>query len=168
MFILPANVYFFTSLAIGLVSWSLIAKWYFWPKVKALPFKDAVRPFLLLHTFRFVGLGFLIPGVIFGELPHVFSIPAAYGDFLSVILAFISLLFLNINEKLARIMIWLLTIQGIIDILSAWIGAPLSGIKAGSFGGVYAIPPLYVTAVFVTHFVILGLLLRKNANTGRH
>ena len=40
--------------------------------------------------FRFIGLSFLVPGVVSPSLPAGFAIPAAYGDFIAGILAIVA------------------------------------------------------------------------------
>jgi hypothetical protein len=49
---------------------------------------------LILHSFRFIGLAFLAPGVVSPDLPTAFAHPAGYGDMISAILALLSLLLL--------------------------------------------------------------------------
>jgi hypothetical protein len=50
------------------------------------PLMDALRTVLLLHSFRFIGLAFLIPGVVSPESPIAFARPAAYGDLTTAVL----------------------------------------------------------------------------------
>ena len=39
------------------------------------------------HMFlRFIGLSFLVPGVVSGSLPNAWAVPAGYGDFVAGIL----------------------------------------------------------------------------------
>jgi hypothetical protein len=52
---------------------------------------DALRPLLTLHAFRFVGLAFLVPGVVSPDLPAAFANPAAYGDLAAAVLALLAL-----------------------------------------------------------------------------
>ena len=54
------QVCFFLSIAFSVVAWSVVAQRYIWPKLKALPRADALRPILMLHSFRFIGLAFLV------------------------------------------------------------------------------------------------------------
>jgi hypothetical protein len=44
-----------------------------------------------LHSFRFVGLAFLVKGVVSPELPAAFAVPAAYGDLIAAVLALLAL-----------------------------------------------------------------------------
>jgi len=154
--------FFFTSVLIAFTSYSLIATCYIWPKMRAMSFKDAVRPLLFLNTFRYVGFGFLIPGVVAkGGLPAGFANPGAYGDIVASVLAFIGLAFLSGSEAVVKAVIWIFNIQGTIDILSAMFLGPHFGVDPGDFGSMYFITTVYVPAVFVSHLVIYKLLLRK-------
>jgi hypothetical protein len=47
---------------------------------------------LILHSFRFIGLAFLVPGVVSPDLPSAFARSAAYGDVIAATLAMLSLL----------------------------------------------------------------------------
>ena len=73
------QVIFGISVLLGVVVWGLIGAQYFWPALRGRPRAEALRPLLLLHAFRFVGLAFLVPGVVSPDLPDAFARPAAYG-----------------------------------------------------------------------------------------
>ena len=63
----PALV-FGISIAFSLIAWGIVAR-HLWPDQRRLTRADALRPLLLLHAFRFVGLSFLVPGVVSLDLP---------------------------------------------------------------------------------------------------
>jgi hypothetical protein len=65
------------------IGWGIVAAQYFWPLLRARARIDALRPLLLLHSSRFVGLAFLVKGVVAPELPAAFAVPAAYGDLIA-------------------------------------------------------------------------------------
>src|SRR5690348_6224137 len=71
--------------AFSLAVWGVATWQYIWPALSKRTNADALRPILLLHGFRFVGLAFLVPGVVSPELPAAFARPAAYGDLASAI-----------------------------------------------------------------------------------
>ena len=79
-----------TSVAVSVVAWSVVTTVYIWPALEPKPWRDAVRPILLLHAFRFVGLAFLIPGVVSPDLPLEFARPAAFGDLAAALLALLN------------------------------------------------------------------------------
>src|SRR3984885_10119992 len=88
--ILP-QLCFFVSIAFGFIAWGIVAKRYIWPKLRLLPRAEALQPLLILHSFRFIGLVFLVPGVVSPELPSAFAYSAAYGDLVAATLALLSL-----------------------------------------------------------------------------
>jgi hypothetical protein len=77
---------FGVSVAFGFLVWGIIAWRYIWPVLRTRSRRDALTPVLLLHSFRFVGLSFLVPGVVSSDLPAAFAGPAAYGDLVTAIL----------------------------------------------------------------------------------
>ena len=48
------------SVTMGMVSCGLIGKWYLWPALTSVSRVRALTPLLLLHSFRYIGLAFLI------------------------------------------------------------------------------------------------------------
>ena len=83
---------FFTSIAFSLIAWSIVAARYIWPKLRNRDRAEALRPLLILHSFRFMGLAFLVPGVVSPDLPSSFARAAAYGDLVAAILALLALI----------------------------------------------------------------------------
>jgi hypothetical protein len=56
---MPAQGLFGISVAF-FVAWGIVVAQYFWPLLRAQARVDALHPLLLLHSFRFVGLAFLV------------------------------------------------------------------------------------------------------------
>ena len=56
---------FGTSIALSFLAWGIVVARYLWPKLRRQSRADALRPLILLHCFRFVGLSFLVPDVLF-------------------------------------------------------------------------------------------------------
>src|SRR5262245_17737437 len=77
--IMPSPVLFAISVAFGLAAWGAVAWHYIWPALSQRPSPGSLRPILLLHGFRFLGLAFVVPGVVSPELPATFARPVAYG-----------------------------------------------------------------------------------------
>jgi hypothetical protein len=86
---------FFVSIAFGFIAWGIVARRYIWPKLRLLRRVEALRPLLILHSFRFIGLAFLVPGVVSPDLPSAFAHSAAYGDIVAATLALLSLVSLT-------------------------------------------------------------------------
>src|SRR5262245_17074818 len=85
---------FFASIAFSFIAWGIVAARYIWPELRFRQRDEALRPLLILHSFRFIGLAFLVPGVVSPDLPAAFAQAAAFGDLTAAILALLSLLLL--------------------------------------------------------------------------
>src|SRR5499427_5698543 len=84
-------------LVLGYVAWLLCFSAYIWPRLKAMDRIEAQRAIATLHSFRFFGLVFIIPGVVGPDLPADFAAFAAYGDFATGLLAILALLTVRIR-----------------------------------------------------------------------
>src|SRR5580658_11368201 len=102
-------------LALGYVAWLLCFRAYIWPRLKVMDRVEAQRAIATLHSFRFFGLVFILPGVT-GNLPAGFADFAAYGDFSTGLLAILALLTVRI-----RPLFWLFVVAfnlvGVADII---------------------------------------------------
>jgi membrane protein required for beta-lactamase induction len=77
---MQSELAFFVSITFALIAWGMVAARYIWPELRHRQRAEALRPLLILHSFRFIGLAFLVPGVVSPELPSAFAHSAAYGD----------------------------------------------------------------------------------------
>jgi hypothetical protein len=149
------------QLVFGYVAWLLCFGAYFWPKLKAMNRTDALRVIATVHSFRFFGLVFILPGIVGPSLPASFAVFAAYGDFATGMLALLALLTARI-----RILFWLFVIAfnlvGASDITVDYYHAIRAGLPAiaGQLGATYGIPIIYVPLLMITHGVAFYLLLR--------
>src|SRR5262249_56022322 len=126
---------------------------------------EALRPLLLLHTFRFVGLVFLIPGVVSPDLPIAFARPAAYGDLTTSIFALLAIA--TLNSVLGIILVWAFNIFGTADLLYAFYEGNRVALDSapGLQGAAYFIPTILVPLLLTTHVLMFLLLL---THYGRH
>src|ERR687887_1149954 len=92
----PATI-FNIHLVLGYVAWLLCFGAYVWPRLKAMDRIEAQRAIATLHSLRFFGLVFIIPGVVGPNLPADFASFAAYGDFATGLLAMLALLTVRIR-----------------------------------------------------------------------
>ncbi len=148
------------SIVLAVVSYSLIAKWYVMPWLAPLSRKEALTPLLLLHSSRFIGLAFLIPGVTSVPLDPRFANPAAWGDLLAAVLAFIALLALRLEWSAAVPLVWIFNIEGTLDLLNALFQG-MRYAPSSDLGATYFIPAVIVPALLVTHFIVFKLLLSQ-------
>jgi hypothetical protein len=143
--------------------WCIVAARYLWPWLRALERSDALRPLLMLHAFRFIGLSFLVPGIVSPELPAAFAQPAAYGDLVATVMALSALLALRTAAGTA--LVWIFNIWGAADLLYAFYqGLFGARIEPGHLGATYFIPTVIVPLLLVTHVVIFLLLVRRNTS----
>ena len=149
------------SFTISTISYAFIAKWYLYPRLLSLRKQDAFIPILLFHSFRYIGLAFLILGVTAEVLDARFSDPAAYGDLLASILALLSIMALRLRWSVATMLVWIFNIEGTLDLLNA-VFQGFRYIPAGHFGATFFIPAVIVPALLVTHCLLFVLLLKKN------
>ena len=49
-------IWFFVSIAFSFVAWGMLIARYIWPRLRLQERVEALRPLLILHSFRFVGL----------------------------------------------------------------------------------------------------------------
>jgi hypothetical protein len=159
----PATV-FDIQLALGYVPWLLCFGAYFWPRLKAMDLVEAQRAIATLHSFRFFGLVFLIPGVIGANLPAGFATFAAYGDFSTGVLAMLALLTARIRPLFWSFVVGF-NVVGAADILIDYYHGVQLGLAdlAGELGATYAIPIIYVPVLMITHVAALYLLARSPA-----
>ncbi|HEX6465893.1 MAG TPA: hypothetical protein VFZ99_01230, partial [Terriglobales bacterium] len=148
---------FFTSIAFSLIAWSIVAARYIWPKLRNRDRAEALRPLLILHSFRFMGLAFLVPGVVSLELPSSFARAAAYGDLVAAILALLALISLPSAAGVA--IAWIFNLWGAADLFNAFYQANHAGLAAGQLGATYVIPTLIVPLLLITHGLAFRILL---------
>jgi hypothetical protein len=148
------------SVTFGMAIWGVVAWLYIWPVLRQDAGHDRLRPILLLHGFRFLGLSFLVPGVVSPELPPVFARPVAYGDFITAILALLALATLGARGGTA--VAWAFNVFGMADLLLAfYLGNGISlPDKPGLLGASYFILTVYVPLLLITHGLAFRILLR--------
>jgi hypothetical protein len=153
-------VIFGTQLFLSLVVYTLIARWYVSPWLADKPLNTALILLILPHTIRHIGLTFLVPGVVGGVLPEGFAVAAAYGDFISGLLAILAVVALKGRWSLAIPLVWVFNIVGTVDLLNALRHADV----VPDLGGVWYIPTFLVPLLLVTHFMVFARLLKRNQN----
>jgi len=158
----PATI-FNLHLCLGYVAWALCFTTYAWPRLKAMDPVKAHRAIATLHSFRFFGLVFLVPGLVGPQLPAGFAGFAAYGDLATGLLALLALLTYR-----SRPLFWLFTaafnVVGIVDLLVTYFHGVTLDLpsRAGALGATYAIPILYVPLLMLTHCAAFYLMLRRH------
>lgn len=157
---MSSETLFRIHLVLGYVAWLLCFFVYALPKLRSMGSFEVQRAIATLHSFRFFGLVFILPGVV-GSLPPSFATFAAYGDFATGVLALLALLTARI-----RPLFWFFVVTfnlvGVTDILVDYYHAIRAGLPAtaGQLGSTYAIPIIYVPLLMITHVAAFYWLLR--------
>jgi hypothetical protein len=145
--------------ALGFVAWGIIAARYLWPALRKQPRAEALRPLLVLHSFRFIGLAFLVPGVVSPDLPGAYARPAAYGDLMAALLALLALA--GLRSRLGIVLVWVFNLWGSADLLYAFYQGVIGvGLEPGQLGAAYFIPTVVVPLLLITHGLVFRLLLQ--------
>jgi hypothetical protein len=151
-------IWFFTSIAFSLIAWGIVAARYIWPELRLRQRAEALRPLLILHSFRFIGLSMLVPGVVSPDPPPAFAHPAAFGDIIAAILALVSLLLLSRAAGVA--VAWIFNLWGLADLFNAFYQANHAGLLAGQLGAAFFLPTLIVPLLLITHVLVFRILLQ--------
>jgi len=160
---MPPLLCFFLSIAFSLIAWGIIAARYIWPTLRLRQRADALRPLLILHSFRFIGLAFLVPGVASADLPSAFSHAAAYGDLIAATLALLSLA--SLPSGAGVVIAWIFSLWGSADLLNAFYQAQGAGLVPGQLGATYFIPTLVVPVMLITHVLAFRILLQHQSES---
>jgi hypothetical protein len=163
----PATI-FYIHLGLGYVPWLLVFPAYVWPRLQAMGAVQAQRAIAALHSFRFFGLVFLVPGVVGAGLPSAFATLAAYGDFATGVLAMLALATISL-----RPLFWTFVVAfnfvGAADIVIDYYHGVQTGLAplAGELGAAYVIPIVYVPLLMITHVAAVYLLARPLLTAAR-
>ncbi|MFD2056080.1 hypothetical protein ACFSQT_24345 [Mesorhizobium calcicola] len=165
---MPTEVLFQTHLVLGYVAWLLCFGAYGLPWLSSMDRFAAHRAIATLHSFRFFGLVFILPGVVSPNLPASFAVTAAYGDFATGVLAMLALLTVRIPQLFWPFVV-AFNLVGMADLIVDYYHAIQVGLpqRAGELGATYAIPIIYVPLLMITHIVALYFLVRPGAISGK-
>jgi len=157
------QISFFVSIAFSLIAWGIVTARYIWPELRLRRRAEALRPLLILHSFRFIGLAFLVTGVVSPDLPSAFANPAAYGDIAAATLAVLSLA--TLQSRVGVVIAWIFNLWGSFDLLSAFYHAAAAGMMPGQLGAAYFIPTLLVPLMLITHAMAFRILLQHQGES---
>jgi hypothetical protein len=164
--IMDPRAIFGIDILMSVVSSAVIAKLYVWPWLRDMDRDDALIRLVAPHMFlRFIGLSFLIPGVVSPRLPAAFAVPAGYGDFVAGVLAIIATIALSRRAAWAIVIVWLFNIWGTADLLFAFVQGARVQLDPGTLGAAFFIVTAIVPPLLVTHALIFRILAFKAART---
>ena len=158
---MPAQALFGISVVFSFMVWGIFVAQYVWPWLRSQPRVHALRAILILHSFRFIGLAFLVPGVVAPELPTSFAWPAAYGDLIAAALALLALA--GLQSGIGIPLVWVFNLWGSVDLLYAFYQGNSVGLVPGQLGSAYFILTVIVPLLLITHGLVFRLLLRDDS-----
>lgn len=120
------ELYLAIVIIFGVMGYGLIAVTYLKTWITTSLIKHVLQILIALPFFHYVGLTFILPETASGGMPTVFSYPAAIGDFIAALLAFIAFLTLQKEARFAIPLVWLFNIFGTLDLGYAFSSAILS------------------------------------------
>lgn len=155
----PAALFGISALA-GLAGSATLAGLHVWPRLRAMDRERALAASIAPHLLlRFLGLSFLVPGVVSPSLPRAFAVPAAYGDLVAGLLAIAAALALRKRVPGAALLVWLFNVWGAADLLFAGFQGRRLGIDPGALGAAFFLPTAIVPLLLVAHSLTFGLLV---------
>ncbi len=164
-----AILVFVTQITLSLLSFGLIVRWGIYPRLRDRSLRDALTPLLLFETFRTIGLIVLVPGLVDAALPAGFTIPAAAGDMLAVVLAFAALVAVRAGWRVAPALVWLFTVEGLADFITATAqGLRLDVVTHNHLGLAWLLPTFGVPAFTVVQLMVIALLLNGTRRERQH
>ena len=150
------------NVLMSFVAFGIVTRIYIWPRLRVARREEALVALAVPHSFRFIGLSFLISGVVSPSLSLAFAAPAAYGDLFAAILAIVAVWSLSVRASFATSIVWAFNVWGAVDLLVAFYQGLIGvRISPGSLGAAYFIPTVLVPPLLVTHGLMFWLLLRK-------
>ena len=156
-------MFFQISVACGLISWIAVSSAYIWPKIRTMDLIEGTKPLLYLNLFRYVGLMFMVQGLVSKDLPLEFSTYASWGDLITAGLAGLTLLLSR--TRLFTFCLWIFNVVGLVDLLHAFYEARVVlGINPADLGVTFYIPTVYVPLLLCAHVMIFLMLLKATKN----
>jgi hypothetical protein len=155
---MPSPALFGISVALSFVAWGAVAWHYIWPALRERPTTEGLKSILLLHGFRFLGLVFVVPGIVSADLPAAFARSAAYGDLLTAILALLALV--TLGSRTGTVLTWAFNTFGTADLLFAFYQGNRVSLAntPGLLGAGYFIVVAFVPLLLITHGLAFRML----------
>ncbi len=159
---LTAPLVFAVQFTLSLLSFGLLARWVIYPRLRERSWRDALTPLLLFETLRTIGLIVLIPGLVDAALPAGFALPAAVGDMLAVVLAFVALVAVRSGWRVAPALVWLFTVEGLADFITATAqGLRFDIVTQHQLGIAWLLPTYGIPAFTVAQVMVMALILTR-------
>jgi hypothetical protein len=156
-----AHAAFRLSTLMSLLSSVVFAVLFARPWLRNIDAEQALIWLVAPHMVRFIGLSFLVPGVVSESRPKAWAVPAGYGDFTAGILAIIATAALARNASWAIAAVWIFNVWGLADLLFAFYKGARVNLEPGALGAGFYIVTAIVPPLLVSHALIFELLMRN-------
>jgi len=145
----------------NLVTFTLVMRWFIWPRLVRRGRAEALIPLVAFHWIRTLGVLAALPGMTGEFHDHEWAVHIAIGDAVTVALAWFAVGALRARHRAAVAMVWLFNIVGLLDIANAGRNALAESIPLHSVGAQVIVVAFGPPALIVTHIAIFVLLLRR-------
>jgi len=147
---------------LGHLAWLLCFRAYIWPKFRNMDPVEVHRAIATLHSFRFVGLVVLLPGVVGSHFPTSLAVVGARWDLATSALALLALFSVGIRRLFLPLIV-AFNLVGAFGLVLTYYHAVQVNMPAiaGEFGAAFVIPVLYMPIQTITHVAAFYLLLRR-------
>lgn len=158
---------FALELISSILIFALAGWWWAWPRLKAMRLNDALSLLLLVHLFRTMGISLMVreAGI---DMPATAAQEIGYGDLVAALLALISIIALRYRPAIALPIVWLFSVVGMVDLVNAQIVGVQFNLLQHTLGPGWYIVTYYVPLLWVTHVLIVLLLVKRRTLSSPH
>lgn len=146
-------------MAMSLVSWTIIVWVHLLPWLDRQPRREALLVAVTPHLFRHVGALAVFPGI--GDVPREWSVPLAWGDGITTVLAALTMIALYRSWRHAIALAWVFNVFGLLDLLHNGYGAAHLQL-APRMGPIAYVVGFGVPGMLLFHILVFRILLRRS------
>jgi len=151
-------------MAMSLLAWGIVAWVHVVPWLDTHSRREGLLVAVTPHLFRHVGAMAVFPGV--GQTPPAWSVPLAWGDGITALLAALSMIALYKSWRHATLVVWAFNLFGLMNLLHNGYNAVVLQI-APQLGVVGYVVAFGVPGMFVAHLLVFRILLKPDAERPR-
>lgn len=144
-------------ISMSLLAWTIVAIVHLAPWLARRTRREALLVVVTPHLFRHVGALALFPGI--GATPLAWSVPLAWGDGCTALLAACTMTALHRSWRFAIPLAWVFNVFGTLDLLHNAVNAAALGV-APTLGVIAFVVAMGVPGMFVFHMLVFRTLLR--------
>jgi len=154
---------FWMQILTSAVVFGVVAAWYVWPALTKLSRNSALTALLFVQVPRYVGMTVLVSDMIDPKLPREFLSNTAYGDLLEAALAFVSIIVLRSNWRVAIPLVWVTTTWGFLDLLNGLRNVLQINVPSFNLATLWYIYTFYAPLVLIAHLMTFWILIKSRS-----